>query len=243
MNRAILLLIIFTIVITFAGCNNLDEKKNRILHYTVDISKQNIEFFLKNDNGEKFKTFRALNEWLESRNKSLIFAMNGGMFKTDFSPQGLYIENGALISNIDSIYNGYGNFYLQPNGIFYITNNNEGRITTTKNFINNNIKFATQSGPMLLINGKIHSAFNKGSANINIRNGVGILPNGHIIFAMSTDKINLYDFAHYFLSLGCKDALYLDGVVSKTYLPVKGHNDLSRNFGVIIGETTEINNQ
>ena len=243
MNKLILLLIILTGLITFVGCNILDEKKNRILHYTVDLSKQDLEFFLKNDNGEKFKTFSALNKYLESKNKLLIFAMNGGMFKKDSSPQGLYIENGVLISKIDSTYNGYGNFYLQPNGVFYITNNNKGRITTTKNFINNNIKFATQSGPMLLINGKIHSAFKKGSANINIRNGVGILPNGHIIFAMSTYRINLYDFAHYFHSLGCKDALYLDGVVSKTYLPIEGYNDLSGNFGVIIGETTEINNQ
>ena len=76
------------------------------------------------------------------------------------------------------------------------------------------------------------------SKNLNIRNGVGILPNGKLIFVMSKQKINFYDFASYFKSLGCKNALYLDGFISKTYLPENGYNTLDGgNFGVIIGET------
>ena len=88
---------------------------------------------------------------------------------------------------------------------------------------------------MLLINGQIHPAFKKGSSNLNIRNGVGILPNNKVIFAMSKQEVNFYDFAQYFKNLGCKNALYLDGFVSRTYLPGKNWEQLDGNFGVIIG--------
>ena len=88
---------------------------------------------------------------------------------------------------------------------------------------------------MLLTEGKMHPAFKPGSGNANIRNGVGILPNGNIVFAMSKGKINFYDFAAYFKQLGCHNALYLDGFVSRTYLPEKHWLQTDGNFGVIIG--------
>ena len=90
---------------------------------------------------------------------------------------------------------------------------------------------------MLVINGEIHSTFKKESTNFNIRNGVGILPNGEIIFAMSKKEINFYEFAEYFKKIGCKNALYLDGFVSRTYLPEKKWEQTDGNFGVIIGIT------
>ncbi len=167
--------------------------------------------------------------------------MNGGMYLKDQSPQGLYIENGFTLSQIDTIQNGYGNFYLQPNGIFYLTSNGEGFICTTSDFRNkDNIKYATQSGPMLLIEGKIHPKFRKGSHNVHIRNGVGVLPDGQLLFAISKERINFFDFASYFKQNGCKNALYLDGFVSRVYLPSKNWIQLDGNFGVIIGETKPI---
>ncbi len=69
------------------------------------------------------------------------------------------------------------------------------------------IKCATQTGPMLLINGKIHSKFINGSTKLNIRNGIGILPDRKIIFAISKCKINFYDFALFFNDKGCENAL------------------------------------
>jgi uncharacterized protein YigE (DUF2233 family) len=233
------LIILIGLIVFFAFTQNTNQKEAKILSYIIDLKKQEIEFFLKDEENKKIKTFKVLKDWLKTKNKTLIFAMNGGMFKTDFSPQGLYVEKGILITKINTIQNGYGNFYMQPNGIFYITNDKQGKIVTTKNFKNKNVKFATQSGPMLLINGQIHNRFMKGSSNLNIRNGVGILPDGKILFAMSKEKINFYDFATYFKRLGCMNALYLDGFVSKTYLPSKGYKELNGNFGVIIGEVKD----
>lgn len=207
-----------------------------VLSHTVDLEKQELKLYWKNDDGKILKHFGKLDTWLKTKNEKLVFAMNAGMYKTDHSPLGLYIEKGKTLSELSTKESGYGNFYMQPNGVFYITDSNKAVVCKTTDFKSEGVKYATQSGPMLLIDGDIHDRFKDGSKNLNIRNGVGILPNGSIVFGMSKDLINFYDFATYFKSLGCENALYLDGFVSKTYLPSKGYNDLKGNFGVIIGE-------
>lgn len=167
--------------------------------------------------------------------------MNGGMYMEDFKPLGLYIEDGIKLKSLNKS-EGSGNFYLKPNGVFYITNENVPFVCKTSDFVSNNIKYATQSGPMLVVDGQIHSAFKKGSTNLNIRNGVGILPNNKAVFAISKTEINFYDFAKYFQQLGCKNALYLDGFVSRMYLPEKKWIQTEGNFGVIIGVTAKQKN-
>lgn len=199
----------------------------RILSYTVNLKHQDLQLYWKNDEGVIFNSIQNLKNHLEFQQRKLLFAMNGGMFKKDFSPQGLFIQNGSTLSPLDTN-DGKGNFYLKPNGVFYITQNKEARVCPTDKFVDKgDIQFATQSGPMLIIDGKIHSAFKEGSSNLNIRNGVGILPNEQVVFAMSKEEINFYDFAKFFQNLGCKNALYLDGFVSRTYLPEKnGHKPM-----------------
>ncbi|WP_298780404.1 phosphodiester glycosidase family protein [uncultured Polaribacter sp.] len=234
-------IIIFEILIigvlsAFSFSKTISKRNDKILSHIVDLNKQDLRLFWKTENGDIINNFINLKEYLSSKSEKLVFAMNGGMYQKDFSPQGLYIENGIIRSKTNNTVKGYGNFYLQPNGVFYITNDNKGFVCKTTDFKNTNIKYATQSGPLLLIEGKIHSKFRDASKNLNIRNGVGVLPNGRLLFAMSKEKINFYDFAKYFKSFGCKNALYLDGFVSKTYLPEKDWIQTSGNFGVIIGE-------
>lgn len=163
--------------------------------------------------------------------------MNGGMYKENNTPLGLYIENGKQLAPINTA-NAEGNFYLKPNGVFYLTTANKAFIKRTEDYHNNNsVRYATQSGPMLVIDGEIHAAFKKGSQNLNIRNGVGILPDNNVLFVMSKEPVNLYDFAMFFKDMGCKNALYLDGFVSRTYLPEQNWLQTDGNFGVIIGVT------
>ena len=233
----IILLIIASISVGFYQLGKPLTEDERFVSYIVNPKKQNLEFFWKNEKGEHFKNAENLISWLKSKNKKLLFSTNGGMYKKDNSPQGLYVENTITKSEIDAL-NGNGNFYLKPNGVFYLTTEKNPIICKTEDFVNNGmIKYATQSGPMLVIDGEIHTAFKKNSTNLNIRNGVGILPNNQIIFAISKKEINFYDFAEYFKKLGCKNALYLDGFVSRTYLPEKNWKQIDGNFGVIIGVT------
>ena len=217
---------------------NIQENKSLILSHSIDLEKQNLAFYWKDENNKNLYNFENLKKWLDKKGEKLVFATNGGMYLKDRSPQGLFIQNGIVQKKIDTVQEAYGNFYLQPNGVFYITNENKGHVVTSANFSNKNIKFATQSGPMLVIDDQIHAKFRNGSKNLNIRNGVGVLPNGNLLFAMSKQKINLFDFASYFKKQGCKNALYLDGFVSKTYLPSKHwKSSTGGNFGVIIAET------
>lgn len=222
-------------IIVFAQKRKSED--NRFLSYIVDAKKQDIKLYWRNEKQESFKSILHLKKWLNKNRKELVFAMNAGMYKQDNSPQGLFIENGNLVTALDTT-SGSGNFYLKPNGIFYITVDNMTAICTTTDFLDNgNVKYATQSGPMLIIDGNIHPAFKQGSTNLNIRNGVGILPDGKIIFAMSKKEINFYDFANYFKKMGCRNALYLDGLVSRTYSPEQNWIQTDGNFGVIIGVT------
>ena len=233
------IILIFVTGGTFVFAQNVKSADDRFVSYIVDTKKQDIKFYWKDDKQENFRNIQNLKMWLDKNHKTLLFAMNGGMYKQDNSPQGLFIENKNTIMTLDTS-SGNGNFYLKPNGVFYITSSNSPFISTTTNFIDNGkIKYATQSGPMLVIDGQIHPAFKAGSTNMNIRNGVGILPDNKVIFAMSKKEINFYDFANYFKSMGCKNALYLDGFVSRTYLPEKNWIQTDGNFAVIIGVTTE----
>lgn len=218
-------------------CKEKIQDENRFVIYQVNPKKQNLKFYWKNDKNEILKSIDHLKNQVESQNEKLVFAMNGGMFEPDQSPKGLYIKDFKILKSIDTL-QGSGNFYLQLNGIFYVNENNQPGISETKKYIQNTgIKYATQSGPMLLMDGKINTIFQKDSKNLNIRNGVGILENGEIIFAMSKKEVNFYSLAELFKEMGCKNALYLDGYVSRTYLPEKNWIQKDGNFGVIIGVT------
>jgi len=228
----------FATVSVFAFTQKEKASDEKFISYTVDTKTQDLKLYWKDDMQENFKSILNLKTWLEKNKKKLVFAMNAGMYKEDNSPLGLFIEDKKVMSHLNTK-SGNGNFYLKPNGVFYITTNNTPVICTTKDFINNGkIKYATQSGPMLVIDGKIHPEFKEGSKNVNIRNGVGILSDNRVIFAMSKSEINFYDFANYFKSMGCKNALYLDGFVSRTYLPEQNWIQTDGNFGVIIGVAT-----
>lgn len=201
----------------------------------------NISFHWKNSKGEQLINIGSLENDLTKQNKKLLFAMNGGMFDEKLAPIGLYIENKETIKPLNTFKisettnNSIPNFYKQPNGIFYITMDNIAGICETEDFNKfHQIKYGTQSGPMLVIDGEINNLFSVKSKNYNIRNGVGILPNNEILFAISRNKVTFYEFAKYFKDHGCNHALYLDGYVSKAFIPEHGLSEKNGELGVII---------
>lgn len=215
----------------------------KIACFKVNPDSVNISFYWKT-NGENIKNIGKLRKVLEKQNSKLIFATNGGMFDEQLSPIGLFIENGQIIKPLNKKViksNKKGalpNFYLEPNGVFYITNDEKAGICRTTAYPNVlNVKLATQSGPMLVIDGEINKLFDPNSNNFNIRNGVGILPNNELIFAISMNKVSFYDFARYFKEQGCSNALFLDGYVSKAFIPKLGIEQIDGELGVLIGIT------
>jgi uncharacterized protein YigE (DUF2233 family) len=210
---------------------------SRITWYVPDVKKGSLQLFYRDDGGMPLRSLGRVKQFTAAKGKKLIFAMNGGMYQENGQPLGLAVLDGKTIRPLNRA-NAPGNFYLKPNGVFYLDSKNKATICKTENYKENkNIRWATQSGPMLVIDGKIHPAFSKGSANVHIRNGVGILPDGRPIFAISGTPVNLYDFALFFQQQGCSNALYLDGFVSRMYLPEKGWQQEDGRFGIIIGFT------
>jgi len=227
------ILVLIAFLFFCSGAAQNAEQDSRFITFVTDAA--SVKLYWKDETGQIYRSIQTLKSKLEDNKQELRFAMNGGMYLKDNSPQGLFIEDGAVRKPLDTL-SGQGNFYLKPNGVFYLTKSNRAVVCQSKDFASNDdISYATQSGPMLVIGGEIHPAFKKGSVNLNIRNGVGILPGNKVVFAMSKKEINFYDFAEYFKTLGCKTALYLDGFVSRTYLPEENWTQLDGNFGVIIG--------
>ncbi len=192
----------------------------------------------KDTHGKRLGNAENVKQYLASKRVRLRFAMNGGMFFPDHSPVGLYIENGVERHPINRNV-GSGNFSMKPNGIFGLSKNGAPFITRTSDYKTRaEIAYATQSGPMLVIDGEINPLFNPTSMNLNIRNGVCVLGRqnrlGSMVFAQSKTKINFYNFAAYFKQIGCIRALYLDGFVSRMYAPEQGWDQRDGDFGVMI---------
>jgi uncharacterized protein YigE (DUF2233 family) len=181
-------------------------------------------------------SFNAVDDALGAEGKTLAFAMNAGMYHRDLAPVGLYIENGEEQSAIVTS-DGPGNFGLLPNGVFCI---GEGfRVIESRSFDADRpaCRFATQSGPMLLLGGELHPSLVRDSDSLYIRNGVGVSADGtRAVFAISNDAVNFHSFARLFRdALGLTDALYFDGNISRLYAPSLNRSDLGFPMGPIVG--------
>lgn len=201
----------------------------------VDPRTERIELFLRDDAGHPFKHFDQLKSWLAGKNKQLRFAMNAGMYQEDLSPLGLFVQDGKEISRLN-LSDGTGNFYLKPNGVFFVSESGPGIVESSEfPALAHGVRLATQSGPLLVRNGILHPSINAASSSRLVRNGVGV--SGHtIMFVISEQPVNFHELATYFRDeLHCADALYLDGVVSSLYSTDLKRNDHRADLGPIIG--------
>lgn len=204
---------------------------------TVDLNQHDVRLYWKRPDGTPFLTLEALQTWIAAQGDSLIAATNAGIYEPGYIPTGLFIENG-ITQNPLNPNEGAGNFFLKPNGVFLITNQG-ARIVETSQFedVVEPVRYATQSGPLLLREEIIHPAFNEGSKNCRLRSGVGVDKEGTIYLVISNGAVNFWDFATYFRdTLNCTDALYLDGGISHLYAPSLQRTSASRQkFAGIIG--------
>ncbi len=195
-----------------------------------------------NDNTNKsvkpLYTFDKLKHTLTEK-ENLAFAMNAGMYNQNFAPIGYTVINNQQILSLN-LKNGAGNFHLMPNGVFWWDNNGfyitESQIMSEMLQSGEKPNYATQSGPMLVLNGKLHAQFKENSTSKKIRNGVGVCDNGMIKFVTSDTPVSFYNFAKLFQeNLHCDNALFLDGgIATALYAPDVQRKD-TKNMGVMIG--------
>ena len=203
----------------------------------VDPRTDALRLFLDAPSGEKFGHFSSIDRTLQDDGKVLAFAMNAGMYHDDRAPVGLYIEDGQEIMRV--IPNaGPGNFGLLPNGVFCIRENRADVIETlTYAAMPPECRYATQSGPMLVIDGDLHPRFLADSTSRYVRNGVGTSEDGsRVVFVISDQAVTFHEFGRIFRDdLGVPQALFFDGSVSRLHAPQLDRSDFGRWLGPIVG--------
>ncbi|WP_445502802.1 phosphodiester glycosidase family protein [Microvirga sp. G4-2] len=204
---------------------------------TIDLRRHRLRLYWQGADGKAYGSFeRLIGGTREGRR--IVFAMNAGMYHQDLSPVGLYIEDGRELKKINTA-NGPGNFHLKPNGVFYLTGDRAG-VLETERYLKRQPKaeFATQSGPMLVIDGKIHPRFSTDGTSLKVRNGVGIRNAQTVVFAISEGPVSFGAFARLFRDrLSCNNALFLDGTISSLYAPALNRSDGIFPLGPIVGAT------
>ncbi|WP_142581244.1 phosphodiester glycosidase family protein [Methylobacterium symbioticum] len=204
---------------------------------TLDLRRQRVRLFWLGPDGLPYASLGSL---AEKQGTRLTFAMNAGMYDKGQAPVGLYVEEGRELKPVSTA-NGPGNFHLKPNGVFYVKGERAG-VLDTAHYLKAKLKpdFATQSGPMLVIDGQIHPKISADGPSQKIRNGVGVREDGRTaVFAISERPVSFGAFARLFRDdLHCRNALFLDGSVSSLYAPNLSRNDLSRPLGPLVGAVT-----
>jgi uncharacterized protein YigE (DUF2233 family) len=185
---------------------------------TIDLTRESLRLYLRDGAGAPLHSFSQLRENLARDHEELVFAMNAGMFHPDYRPVGLLVIDGIQYSPLNKA-RALGNFYLQPNGVFWIGPDGAW-VAATGDFhqVEAQPLLATQSGPMLVYKGEIPPIPEFNSRSRHIRNGVCTPTREKIVFAISEKPVTLREIAEYFRTdVGCTEALYLDGSISSLY--------------------------
>lgn len=219
------------------SCNDVSFADNRYSVCTVDLRDTDLRLFLYDDTGSVLGQFSTIDQKLAAEGKMLGFAMNAGMYHDDRAPVGHYVENGEQVMRV--IPNaGPGNFGLLPNGVFCIRKGRADVIETLAYIAREpDCTHATQSGPMLVIDGALHPRFLKDSTSRYIRNGVGTSADGtQAVFAISRQPVTFHEFGSLFKDgLNLPNALYFDGNISRLHAPSLGRSDAGFRLGPIVG--------
>jgi len=219
-------------------CSEIQFRGARSTICRVDLRTDHLQLFLNDESGKPFTSFRRVAQSLAAHDQQLTFAMNAGMYREDYSAVGLLVMSSHQVHRLN-LASGFGNFYLKPNGVFVLSASGAHIIESSEyRSLQEPAILATQSGPLLLHAGQIHPGLSPQGTSRLIRNGVGVATPNDILFVISEDPINFYDFALLFRDrLKCVDALYLDGNVSSLYSKGLGRDDDQVPLGPIIGTT------
>ncbi len=203
---------------------------------TVDTAQDDLRLFWKGEDDKPLGFFSKLKSHLLNQDLKLKFAMNAGMFRKDLSPAGHYVEEGNQYRQVMRKA-GPGNFGMLPNGVFCIERSS-AKVFETNDFVERmpTCEYATQSGPMLVIGGKLHPRFLENSTSKFIRNGVGTTDQGDKAhFVISNTVVTFHQFARYFKNhLSINNALYLDGNISVIFAPALVRFGIGRPVGPMI---------
>ncbi|MGM8886381.1 phosphodiester glycosidase family protein [Psychrobacter sp. 1U2] len=212
----------------------------RIDSQALTSDQYQLKLFWQDENQQTLLTFDELIDTLPNT-QSLSYAMNAGMYNEDYAPIGYTVIEGEERRALN-LKEGGGNFHLLPNGVLWWDKTGKLQITESQalDALIKNDKaqpwYATQSGPMLVIDNEIHPKFDPDSQSLKFRNGVGVCSDGTVQMVNSEEPVSFYQFAELFKKdLRCPNALFLDGgIASALYAPSIDKHD-KKQMGVMIG--------
>lgn len=201
-----------------------------------DTANDELRLAWRGRGGGALRSLAALEAELGKDTRRVRFAMNAGMYDEAGSPIGFYVEHGKELKKLN-LNSGPGNFHLKPNGVFAVDAGGRVSVTASSRFRSRvrAPQWATQSGPMLVIDGKIHPKFDANGQSRYIRNGVGVRDASTALFVISEEPVSFGRFARLFRdALGCANALYFDGNVSSLWDPASGRQDATSDLGPMV---------
>ncbi|MFM7350179.1 MAG: phosphodiester glycosidase family protein [Erythrobacter sp.] len=217
-----------------SACENVTFEAVPLTHCVADPAQHRIA--MANAGPDK-QPFGSLAKFAATVDPATIaFAINGGMYGDDLKALGYYVEKGERLKELDRGA-GTGNFYMKPNGVFF-GSGGSWRVMGSNTFFNtvgDRPEFGTQSGPLLLDNGKLHPEIQDNGPSKAIRNAVGVDASGKAHFVISDAPISFGQLARYYRDvLKVQNALYLDGAVSSLWDPAGGRQDGGRVGPIIV---------
>jgi uncharacterized protein YigE (DUF2233 family) len=219
-------------------CRRQESADATLVVCRVDTRTGKLGLYHADAHGKPYGSLTALRTALEKNGGRVSFAMNAGMFHPDQRPVGLLVLEGRELAPINRG-SSWGNFYLQPNGVFLVDEQGP-QVLSTMEYRNRRPTLATQSGPLLVHRGVIPDIAAFRSTSRYIRNAVCVPAPGEVVFVISEDAVTFREFARFFQEhLGCKEALYLDGSVSSLLAPELGREDSRKGLGPIFAVTVE----
>lgn len=219
------------------SCREQTQETNTYAVCEVDATTADLRLFLADASGAVYGHFSAIDGALRETGLELVFAMNAGMYHQDRAPVGYYIEDGVQAQRLMRGASP-GNFGLVPNGLLCIEAG-AARVIETEAFAAapRDCRFATQSGPMLVIDGELHPRFLPDSTSRYVRNGVGTSADGtRAVFVISRNPVTFHEFGRFFRDdLGLGQALFFDGNISRLFAPQLGRDDVGFRMGPVVG--------
>lgn len=216
-------------------CRVVRFEDSKFTHCIARPGSHKIVLRIKGGDGILLRNLKSLANFMGE--KPVSFAMNAGMYDKKSVPIGYYVEDKDRIQELNRA-KGDGNFYMQPNGVFFGNESGGWQVMTSAAFessVKDRPDFGTQSGPMLLINGKLHPEFTENGESRYIRNGVGVDKDGAAHFVISDEPVSFGRMARMMRDHAkTPNALYLDGKVSALWDPANGRMDVKYPLGPMV---------
>lgn len=219
-----------------SACRSIIFEDTSLTHCLAVPSRHRIEMALGPD-GAPYRSLKAFSETRDG--ETIAFAMNAGMFDDDGKPIGYFVSDSERLQKLN-VADGAGNFHMKPNGVFW-GSNGEWQVRDTEWFLTNVTErpaFGTQSGPMLVVDGRIHPEITRDGPSRLIRNAVGVDDEGRAHFVISNAPISFGKLARFYKDeLNAENALFLDGNVSLLWNPATERLDTGAPIGPIVAVT------